>query len=765
MLFKKMIKISAWLFLGFFIIGLFIFINLPAIVESQIEKRLPQFLNPAEVEFDIQKLGFFNTFVSKIRICKGISIDSINIDYDMTNLSSTHLRKVTVSGLSIHASLDENNHISIPGLAFPETSKQDKGQSELPALSFLPEKIVLQNSKIVLQAGSDEFLIPLDILSTIQSKQGKIVVQAMMYPFGEKINTLLTYDMNKGIESLKIEGNSFDLEHINPLIAEKLNGIQLKGPFDFDLESDAPDKEWKIYVSQIGLANSFETAIKDITATLLMDKHKIKVDGTFNIFHPMVPEIGMKYGVTLDLENDYHFDAKLQNIKTDNYKIILDSNSVNIINPEFMAEFNGTPQNSRGKILLKLKEGRIQSPGFTTLASDIDIAIPVQYPDTGNKISGKYSIPKILYNNQHAFSTKGEITQLSLKEFQVNGDMIFKTLPNIKTRFKSVLGFEKQVYASVTFKTNDFKLSDKDIEKLIPQKQQGAKIDVTAFAEGNAGYLNHQIKSAMRIQVRDGNIAAPDMKLTAKGINTIIKFNDLLELESEPGQMLTIESIEVDKIQLSNAKVRFSIEQGKSLLVENMRFAWCNGLVSTESIRFPQENNAYFLTLYCDRLEMTQLLKQMGLFNAQGNGTLNGRIPVLYSDGNISFDNGFLFSTPGSGGKVVIENTDKITAGIPMDNPQFGQLDLAREALKDFDYQWAKLIFNTFENTLDVKLEIDGKPSNTLPFEYRKEFGGFGRVDASSPGSVFEGIKLDVNLKLPFNEVMKFGNKIKSILN
>jgi hypothetical protein len=146
-------------------------------------------------------------------------------------------------------------------------------------------------------------------------------------------------------------------------------------------------------------------------------------------------------------------------------------------------------------------------------------------------------------------------------------------------------------------------------------------------------------------------------------------------------------------------------------------------------------------------------------------GTLNGRIPMIYSDGNLSFDNGFLFSTPGSGGKVVIENTDSITAGIPMDSPQFAQLDLAREALRSFDYKWAKLIFNTFEDTLYVNMELDGKPSKVLPFEYRKDLGSFIRVYASSPGSRFQGIKLDVNLKLPFNQVMKFGNKLKSILN
>ena len=88
-----------------------------------------------------------------------------------------------------------------------------------------------------------------------------------------------------------------------------------------------------------------------------------------------------------------------------------------------------------------------------------------------------------------------------------------------------------------------------------------------------------------------------------------------------------------------------------------------------------------------------------------------------------------------------------------------------QEALKDFNYKWAKLKFHTQEDTLFVDMELDGKPSKILPFEYSKESGGFIRVDASSPGSHFQGIKLDVNLKLPFNEVIKSGNKLKSIFN
>ena len=786
MLFKSIIKVIVGLCLSLTIVLLFLFISLPAIIESQMENRLPEFLNSNDVAFDIQKLGFHNTLISKIRISRGISIDSINIDYDIKKLSSIHVDKVTVSGLSIHAALDENNQIGIQGLKFPKSLKDQPGQRDLSFLSFLPEKLVLQNAKIILHALDDEFLIPFDVLSTTRSKDGKITARAMVYPFGEKIKAFVTYDINKGIEFLKIEGKSFDSGHIDQFISQKTktNGLQLKGPVDFILETSSPQKKWKINISQVKFTQPVKIAFKDVIATLLIDSQKVSARG-IPLKRKGKITLGLKQGsIQYNKETVFFTDTKIvsdivldftDNGKGLSSKFKLTANNISIksdlmdswfpfagVSGRFLFDKNRRP--SIG-MTLKASKGKIISSRFKTRAYGINIEIPIHYPDPANKLYGKYSVLAVSYNNQYKFSTNGKILQTDSKEFKVSGKITLKTLPGLKGQFKSMIGFKKGVRASLDFKTNPVKLNDADMVKLIGRSAQDADIDVTVSAKGKAKFSNHQLKTFMRINVIDGNISIPDMNLTATGINTTADFNNLLAPETVPGQILTIDSIKMNKIKINDARIRYSIEDAGSLLVENIKFKWCNGLVSTESIRIPRADNTYSLNLYCDRLELAQLLKQMGAFHAEGKGTLNGRIPIIYSDGNISFENGFLFSTPGSGGKVVIKNTDMITAGISKDNPQFSQLDLATEALKDFDYKWAKLVFHTFEDTLYMNMELDGKPARLLPFEYQKEFGGFIRVDASSPGSHFQGIKLDVNLKLPFNEVMKFGNKLKSIFN
>jgi len=812
-------------------------------------------LNPETVEFDIQKIGVFNTHVSNLRVGKGLSIDSVNMRYGIDGLSSFQLKTVSISGLRVHADLDADNRMKIDGLNLREASGEPSGGPDLSFLPYLPGKILLENSTLELNTVKGKFVIPFTIMASLTPEDGKINLQARCYPFGEKIEVRMTYDLRSGLEFLKTEAASFDLSHLNPLLLKISDDIKLTGPVNFSLETTSPLKKWQLSLSRFGILTPFEATLMDFSTQVFIHDSAIRLVGTGGMSASMLPAFPIEYGLTLDRKKRTHYVLSLNTPKLKSYEINHPSISAALKNLQLHATLQGSLEKSKGNIIVNMKNGRIDrqtekisfdqteirsniesdltqtgrgfhstlnliarklhiasdqvtarfpsvcvagefglknkgqksQPGagntpfarltfkasngsvssaeFKTTASGIDVEMPIQYPYTGKTKYGTYTIPKISYDNQYYFRTSGRLIQTGVEKIKITGGVKFQTLPGLFTQFTSRIGFKKGLEASLDFKTNPVRLNAADIEKFFPGQVTGADIDVKIFARGNARYLHHQLKTSMHLDITDSRLLIPDMKFAATGISAALDLNDLVVPESIPGQVLAIESVEMNKIKISDVKIRYSIEDARTLLIENILFKWCNGLVSSESIRIPQETNAYALTLYCDRLELAQLLKQTGTFHANGTGTLNGRIPIFYEDGNISFDNGFLFSTPGSGGKVIVANTDKITAGIPMDSPQFSQLDLAREALKDFDYKWAKLNFNTFEDTLYVNMELDGKPSRTLPFEYKKELGRFVRVDASSPGSNFQGIKLDVNLNLPFNEVMKFGNKLKSILD
>ncbi len=261
------------------------------------------------------------------------------------------------------------------------------------------------------------------------------------------------------------------------------------------------------------------------------------------------------------------------------------------------------------------------------------------------------------------------------------------------------------------------------------------------------------------------SLAHAKSEMALSGGNLELAFSNLLDMRSDPDGRMNFDHLRSGTIILERGDIHFQIEALHSILVEGCRFDWAGGRIGSQAFRINPGVEDYTVELYCDRVEMAQALEQFGMTQAQGGGTANGRIPVHYADGSLSFDNGFLYSTPGEKGVLKIKGTEILTAGVPADAPQYGQLDLAAEALKDFSYDWARIRLNTRAKELIVSLELDGKPEKPLPFTYNRDIGSFVRVSASSPGSVFQGIRLDVNFRLPLDQLLQHRQLLELMKN
>lgn len=236
-----------------------------------------------------------------------------------------------------------------------------------------------------------------------------------------------------------------------------------------------------------------------------------------------------------------------------------------------------------------------------------------------------------------------------------------------------------------------------------------------------------------------------------------LNFPDLPQIRSAPGQRISFSKLSLGDLIAEKGSVDFQIESARSFLIENIRFLWCDGHVETQSMRLSPGVEDYRITFYCDRLNLAKVLGQFGVAAAaEGRGSVNGRIPLHFANGKISFDDGFLYSTPGDGGKIRLTGTDTLTAGIPPNTPEHVQMQLASEALKDYDYSWARLNLTSQGEELLLQMQMDGKPAKTLPFVYRKDIGGFVKVEADVKGSTFQGIRLDVNFRLPLNQLLQY---------
>ncbi len=414
--------------------------------------------------------------------------------------------------------------------------------------------------------------------------------------------------------------------------------------------------------------------------------------------------------------------------------------------------------------LFRFDGGRLSPADMDGQIGKVSGAIPFVWPPARHRKKGRVSIASLNYRHLNLGRIQCEIQQTE-SGFDIEGQHISELLPHTSLKF---------VGSSRIFNT---RRPTADIRLNLSRPVGAADIDLSGFhpaAKGikvNGKFIlsakffmeDAQIFSSIESQLINGRVVAAESKFAIDGIQMSLAMPELPEVRSAPGQQLRFSKLSFGDLTAENGSIDFQIESLRSFLIEKAHFEWSGGKVDTQAMRISQGIEDYRIILYCDRLNLARVLGQFGAAAAEGSGTVSGRIPIRYAKGELSFDDGFLFSTPGAGGKIHLTGTELLTAGIPPETPQFAQMDLAREALKDYDYSWAKLSLTSEKEDLLLQMQMDGKPARTLPFVYRKDIGGFIRVEADSEGSHFQGIRLDVNFRLPLNKLLQYKDLIKMI--
>jgi len=282
----------------------------------------------------------------------------------------------------------------------------------------------------------------------------------------------------------------------------------------------------------------------------------------------------------------------------------------------------------------------------------------------------------------------------------------------------------------------------------------------TVAASGTVSLNDFDISAEMKASLADASLEMSDSGLSIKEISCMVEFPELPRFTSSPSQLCRTGAIDLASLHFDDAKLSFRVEDQHSLFIEKSRFGWCGGKLDSGSMRLSADRQELDTTLYCSRINLGSLLEQFGFSGTEGEGSLNGMLPIRISRDSLEFDDGFLFSTPGTGGIVRFTDTGLLRQGMGAVS-ETGYVSYSLAALEDFTYNWTKLSFNSSDDDLLLTLELDGKPASPLPFKFDKK----GMIVESDTGQGLQyPIRLDVNFKLPLTELFKIGQSINSLM-
>jgi len=419
--------------------------------------------------------------------------------------------------------------------------------------------------------------------------------------------------------------------------------------------------------------------------------------------------------------------------------------------------------------------GSMQSSGTVTVTQaeltdrdnnfiikDIEGKIPWQWPFTSSESHGIIKTAGISFGKYDLGDFQGDL-RLQKATYFLTGSHTSSLVPGIVAEIDARAELtDSGLQAELTGKIAPTSLASLHLGRF------HTALDKSYFSgelglESTMRFQASNLQGEMLVKIEHGRFEFPGKKYQVENIDFSLLLPALPDLRSLPAQKIFFSKASAGDLVFERGKIVWQLESPESIFIEESMFHWAGGRIFTNAIRITPEIKDLQVPIFCDRINLADLLKQFGISNARGEGTVNGRIPLIIGKNKVHFEDGFLYSSPGHGGSVKVAAFDTLAAGIPKNSPQFAQIDFAAEALKNFSYNWVKLLFNSEGEELVVQMQMDGKPVQSLPFRYDSRTGSLQRIEDGGSG-IDRPIRLDVNFRLPLNRFLGYSGRIQDIM-
>ncbi|MBN1675860.1 MAG: YdbH domain-containing protein [Kiritimatiellae bacterium] len=249
------------------------------------------------------------------------------------------------------------------------------------------------------------------------------------------------------------------------------------------------------------------------------------------------------------------------------------------------------------------------------------------------------------------------------------------------------------------------------------------------------------------LRLADADFEWKARQVRVSGLSTRVELADLPALRSGHDTDLRFDALNIGTLSISNGTVVYEIQDPQTLYIQKAGGEWCGGTLSLSGLRIDAGSGDAEGMLTCDRVQLSELLRLLGLSGVEGEGELNGRLPFRWRGRDFAIENGYFQTTPGTGGEIAVPASGFLTKFVNRHAPQYVYVDITEEALKAFEYQWARLDVNLGGGTLNVELGIRGRPKRKLPFEFDLATQAFERVKPKRANVNFDqGIELHLRM-------------------
>ena len=236
-----------------------------------------------------------------------------------------------------------------------------------------------------------------------------------------------------------------------------------------------------------------------------------------------------------------------------------------------------------------------------------------------------------------------------------------------------------------------------------------------------------KVASTGEFDIVDTDLAASFGPVT--GLNTTVRFSDLLGLQTEPGQIATMKSINPG-ILVENGTIRYSLLPDRLVRVERGEWPFMGGrLILQETILNFGRPSPKRLTFEVVGLDAKTFVDTMGFKEIGATGVFDGVLPMIFDDVGGRIVGGRLDSRPGGGTLTYNGVVSKANTGMVS--------KLAFDALRDLRFKSMIIRLDGFlDGEFATRLTVEGvglgntstqriiRSINRIPFKFNVTIKG-----------------------------------------
>ncbi|KPK29849.1 MAG: hypothetical protein AMK70_15120 [Nitrospira bacterium SG8_35_1] len=683
---------------------------LPSFIEKRVTESVLQNTALTSFNLTVEKAGPFGLHITDIDAGDAdstiLSISSIVLKYTPLSLIAKRIKGIVIYDLTVFLEFTDGR-ISIPVLEDrTKTGKQEQQPTEIILPADFSE-LQIKESLLQIRVESEQLSIPFQ-LSARQNNRTSLTSLLQLYPGPEQVSLETDIDLARNGGNLTFFSHNLPLERFAPFIWE-IPGLELTGRAILDGTSE-------IRLQPLGAVSaSIAIALQPFTFSY----NAIKVQSA----------AGIEKDLPIRLEVDYT-DGMIS-YRADN--IALTEPVAAVLATDGSAELSEKHITGAGNLQLTVQQlpslkikDRLHlfadvSYGYSTADGRWNLGLTKSPSPPMEMVRVMFQAANIKINEPgYAISAKG---------VDGSGDLSFSALlPTLSITRNDLLG------------TGTLELA------------------------GDLHFDTDGLRGEMQADFRDGRLELTENNYVISDIAMSAHLPVLPRVRTAAGQELRFSRAAFGEFAITDGMMHWQLESDDTLIIEDSVFKWANGRIRVDDVRLTLGKDEQFIKVACERLDLIEVLRQFGMKNPEGTGTISGNVPVYIGKRTIKFENGILSSSQGEGGKIKIGALELLSAGIPKNTPQFAQVDFAAEALKNFNYDWVKLFLNSEGEDLVMQLQMYGKPVQSLPFKYDSTTGLLMRDDKVKQG-IYQPIRLDVNFRFPLNRLLGYSGRIQDILD